>query len=241
MVQDQLQQKIVCPGVVTCLNASPDGLFLAAAVAEGIYLWEVSHFLNMSAEYKWCSVSESRFSVILSQLPGYLTPSNEPACRFIPNNSSSSWSLQTAWRAVLFRNETMVMIDRELFRVYIWPVTSHRLTTLTYFISFHGHILSVVTGFYFILVISNSHVCSGVWFQPFDWFRCLQVDCCLCSAVTIRTSPAWSSQTTAAILFLEEKTTWLWCGICPGGSRLNTPELCIVVVDVCASVWFRWI
>lgn len=44
MVQDQLQQKIVCPGVVTCLNASPDGLFLAAAVAEGIYLWEVSHF-----------------------------------------------------------------------------------------------------------------------------------------------------------------------------------------------------
>lgn len=44
MVQDQLQQKIVCPGVVTCLNASPDGLFLAAAVAEAIYLWEVSQF-----------------------------------------------------------------------------------------------------------------------------------------------------------------------------------------------------
>lgn len=44
MVQDQLQQKIVCPGVVTCLNASPDGLFLAAAVAEAIHLWEVSQF-----------------------------------------------------------------------------------------------------------------------------------------------------------------------------------------------------
>lgn len=44
IVQDQLQQKIVCPGVVTCLNASPDGLFLAAAVAEAIYLWEVSQF-----------------------------------------------------------------------------------------------------------------------------------------------------------------------------------------------------
>lgn len=44
VVQDQLQQKIVCPGVVTCLNASPDGLFLAAAVAEAIYLWEVSQF-----------------------------------------------------------------------------------------------------------------------------------------------------------------------------------------------------
>lgn len=41
-VQDQLQQKIVCPGVVTCLNASPDGLFLAAAVGEAVYLWEVS-------------------------------------------------------------------------------------------------------------------------------------------------------------------------------------------------------
>lgn len=42
VVQDQLQQKIVCPGVVTCLTSSPDGLFLAAGVAEVIYLWEVS-------------------------------------------------------------------------------------------------------------------------------------------------------------------------------------------------------
>ncbi|KAL4000157.1 signal transducer and activator of transcription 3 [Sarotherodon galilaeus] len=39
--KDQLQQKIVCPGVVTCLSASPNGLFLAAGVAEAIYLWEV--------------------------------------------------------------------------------------------------------------------------------------------------------------------------------------------------------
>ncbi|XP_047198866.1 WD repeat-containing protein 18 [Hippoglossus stenolepis] len=39
--KDQLQQKIVCPGVVTCVTASPDGLFLAAGVAEAIYLWEV--------------------------------------------------------------------------------------------------------------------------------------------------------------------------------------------------------
>ncbi|KAF0041545.1 hypothetical protein F2P81_005077 [Scophthalmus maximus] len=39
--KDQLQQKIVCPGVVTCLTSSPDGLFLAAGVAEVIYLWEV--------------------------------------------------------------------------------------------------------------------------------------------------------------------------------------------------------
>ncbi|KAK2835124.1 hypothetical protein Q5P01_015608 [Channa striata] len=40
--KDQLQQKIVCPGVVTCLTASPNGLFLVAGVAESIYLWEVS-------------------------------------------------------------------------------------------------------------------------------------------------------------------------------------------------------
>ncbi|XP_038554934.1 WD repeat-containing protein 18-like [Micropterus salmoides] len=40
--KDQLQQKIVCPGVVTCLTASPNGLFLTAAIAEAIYLWEVS-------------------------------------------------------------------------------------------------------------------------------------------------------------------------------------------------------
>ncbi|XP_061592974.1 WD repeat-containing protein 18 [Cololabis saira] len=40
--KDQLQQKIVCPGVVTCLTASPDGSFLAAGVSEAVYLWEVS-------------------------------------------------------------------------------------------------------------------------------------------------------------------------------------------------------
>ncbi|KAM4575427.1 WD repeat-containing protein 18 [Fundulus diaphanus] len=39
--KDQLQQKIVCPGVVTCLTTSLDGAFLAAGVAEAIYLWEV--------------------------------------------------------------------------------------------------------------------------------------------------------------------------------------------------------
>ncbi|KAF5909961.1 WD repeat-containing protein 18, partial [Clarias magur] len=39
---DQLQQKIVCPGIVTCLTASPDGLYLLAGIAEAIYLWEVS-------------------------------------------------------------------------------------------------------------------------------------------------------------------------------------------------------
>lgn len=46
-VQDQLQQKIVCPGVVTCLTASPDGAFLAAGVAEAVYLWEVSLLVSM--------------------------------------------------------------------------------------------------------------------------------------------------------------------------------------------------
>lgn len=40
--KDQLQPKIVCPGVVTCLTASPNGLFLVTGVAETIYLWEVS-------------------------------------------------------------------------------------------------------------------------------------------------------------------------------------------------------
>ncbi|XP_068448800.1 WD repeat-containing protein 18 [Clinocottus analis] len=40
--KDQLQQKMVCPGLVTCLTASPSGLFLAAGVAEAVYLWEVS-------------------------------------------------------------------------------------------------------------------------------------------------------------------------------------------------------
>uniref|UniRef100_A0A673WLN1 WD repeat-containing protein 18 n=1 Tax=Salmo trutta TaxID=8032 RepID=A0A673WLN1_SALTR len=40
--KDQLQQKIVCPGIVTCLTASPNGLYLVAGIAEAIYFWEVS-------------------------------------------------------------------------------------------------------------------------------------------------------------------------------------------------------
>ncbi|XP_036833845.1 WD repeat-containing protein 18 isoform X2 [Oncorhynchus mykiss] len=40
--KDQLQQKIVCPGIVTCLTASPNGLYLVAGIADAIYLWEVS-------------------------------------------------------------------------------------------------------------------------------------------------------------------------------------------------------
>lgn len=39
--QDQLQQKIVCPGIVTCLSASPDGLYVLAGIGDAIYLWEV--------------------------------------------------------------------------------------------------------------------------------------------------------------------------------------------------------
>uniref|UniRef100_A0A3P8UJU6 WD repeat-containing protein 18 n=1 Tax=Cynoglossus semilaevis TaxID=244447 RepID=A0A3P8UJU6_CYNSE len=46
--KDQLQQKIVCPGVVTCITASPNGLFLAAGVNEAIYLWEVASGKLMS-------------------------------------------------------------------------------------------------------------------------------------------------------------------------------------------------
>ncbi|XP_062412888.1 WD repeat-containing protein 18 [Sardina pilchardus] len=40
--KDQLQQKIVCPGIVTCLTTSPDGLYVLAGIADAIYLWEVS-------------------------------------------------------------------------------------------------------------------------------------------------------------------------------------------------------
>ncbi|XP_021560939.1 WD repeat-containing protein 18 isoform X2 [Neomonachus schauinslandi] len=39
--KDQLQQKIMCPGPVTCLTTSPNGLYVLAGIAESIYLWEV--------------------------------------------------------------------------------------------------------------------------------------------------------------------------------------------------------
>ncbi|XP_040039258.1 WD repeat-containing protein 18 [Gasterosteus aculeatus] len=40
--KDQLQQKMVCQGLVNCVTASRNGLFLLAGVAETVYLWEVS-------------------------------------------------------------------------------------------------------------------------------------------------------------------------------------------------------
>ncbi|XP_075831689.1 WD repeat-containing protein 18 [Microtus pennsylvanicus] len=40
--KDQLQQKIMCPGPVTCLTAASNGLYVLAGIAESIYLWEVS-------------------------------------------------------------------------------------------------------------------------------------------------------------------------------------------------------
>ncbi|KAH0625897.1 hypothetical protein JD844_034258 [Phrynosoma platyrhinos] len=40
--KDQLQQKIICPGLVSCLTAAPNGLYILAGIAESIYLWEVS-------------------------------------------------------------------------------------------------------------------------------------------------------------------------------------------------------
>ncbi|XP_071010768.1 WD repeat-containing protein 18-like [Oncorhynchus clarkii lewisi] len=43
---DQLQQKIVCPGIVTCLTASPNGLYLLAGIAEAIYFWEQPFYLR---------------------------------------------------------------------------------------------------------------------------------------------------------------------------------------------------
>ncbi|XP_025772085.1 WD repeat-containing protein 18 [Puma concolor] len=39
--KDQLQQKIMCPGPVTCLTTSPNGLYVLAGIAESIYLWEL--------------------------------------------------------------------------------------------------------------------------------------------------------------------------------------------------------
>ncbi|PWA19960.1 hypothetical protein CCH79_00020274 [Gambusia affinis] len=56
LLSDQLQQKIVCPGVVTCLTASPDGAFLAAGVAEAVYLWEVSPLVSMVCTGKLLAV-----------------------------------------------------------------------------------------------------------------------------------------------------------------------------------------
>ena len=32
----------MCPGPVTCLTTSPNGLYMLAGIAESIYLWEVS-------------------------------------------------------------------------------------------------------------------------------------------------------------------------------------------------------
>ena len=38
----QSQQKIVCPGKVSALAISPDGLFCTAGISDKVYIWEVS-------------------------------------------------------------------------------------------------------------------------------------------------------------------------------------------------------
>lgn len=50
--QDQLQQKIICPGPVTCLTASPNGLYILAGVAESIYLWEVRNAHSLARGWR---------------------------------------------------------------------------------------------------------------------------------------------------------------------------------------------
>ena len=44
MFQEESQQKIVCPGRVSALAVSPDGLFCIASIADKVYIWEVSIF-----------------------------------------------------------------------------------------------------------------------------------------------------------------------------------------------------
>ncbi|XP_076441388.1 WD repeat-containing protein 18-like isoform X2 [Babylonia areolata] len=39
---DENQQKIVCPGTVSALATSPDGLFCVASIGEKIYIWEMT-------------------------------------------------------------------------------------------------------------------------------------------------------------------------------------------------------
>uniref|UniRef100_A0A673GK28 WD repeat-containing protein 18 n=1 Tax=Sinocyclocheilus rhinocerous TaxID=307959 RepID=A0A673GK28_9TELE len=69
--KDQLQQKIVCPGIVTCLCASPDGLCVLAGIAEAIYLWEVSEEtgLHNSEAMKNCVLCFSVVQLDLSRTP----------------------------------------------------------------------------------------------------------------------------------------------------------------------------
>nr|XP_050031371.1 WD repeat-containing protein 18-like [Dermacentor andersoni] len=40
--RDQIQRQIVCPGKVSALAASPDGLYCVAGIGDKIYLWQVS-------------------------------------------------------------------------------------------------------------------------------------------------------------------------------------------------------
>ncbi|XP_028907491.1 WD repeat-containing protein 18 [Ornithorhynchus anatinus] len=69
--KDQLQQKIMCPGLVTCLTTSPNGLYVLAGIAESIYLWEASTgkllaILNRHYQDVTCLVFTDDSSHILS-------------------------------------------------------------------------------------------------------------------------------------------------------------------------------
>lgn len=43
----------MCPGPVTCLTTSPNGLYVLAGIAESIYLWEVSVRVQSQGHGVW--------------------------------------------------------------------------------------------------------------------------------------------------------------------------------------------
>ena len=223
-------------------------------------------FLNRSADYtvvfysstfllwfhkKWCGIGGHRQSALFSCWAGNLFESEG-----LNVNQSVQWIKSSQVNSPECKHDCCVTTIN-LIRVHLighlsdlWP-----LTVVTHFLSFHKTIRQEFRGFccrctlhsdivFQQLRRTDGHVGPGVWFQSSDWFRCPQVNCSLCSAVTIRTLPVWSLQTTAVILLLEEKITWLWCGICLGRSLLNKCEHTWIVDGYCScvcSVWFRWI
>nr|XP_006639861.1 PREDICTED: WD repeat-containing protein 18 [Lepisosteus oculatus] len=91
--KDQLQQKIVCPGVVTCLTASPNGLYLLAGIAEAIYLWEV------------------RITCLVRVLPKVTVHYRECRCSHFSNTSSDKLSGEQRHLSALWNLASVVQVD----------------------------------------------------------------------------------------------------------------------------------
>ena len=72
LFQEQIQQRIICPGQVTSLTCSPDGVYVVGAVQEKILVWQVLCKFQFSTKYIWLAI------LVISDFSSFIIKLNLP-------------------------------------------------------------------------------------------------------------------------------------------------------------------